>query len=466
MKGHKKIITVIIILVVAFLMYAAFYGIKLKKKENGERTNILPDIKLGMEFGKTRVITAEVDETVTEKIYDSEGNLVIEPEEGVEYTEEAGYKTEQEKTNDDSVKTLANYKKSKAIIEKKLKQYGVSEFFIDLNKENGKMTIQIPQNEKTDVIEDLIQRPGNFMILDSETYDTLMDDNMFKKANVVYTQGNAGTYILLQLEFNKEGEEKLQELSKIYTTTTIIQNNEEGEPEEVTTTKKVGVAINNIYLGTTEITNILSDNKLILNYGYSSDPTELQTYLEEAQESAILLNSEKLPIVYNFSDEVKESKITTEEIYMFAIVIGFVFLVAYIYLVVRFTAKGFISIYFQIGFFGILVLILKLTSVILTIEGMAGIVISMILDYIFTFIVLNNIEKEEDGMYKLSNLQFFLNTLPIYAISVIFTFAKRAHISSFGMTLFWGIIIIYIYNFIFSKFVFENMDRRVKNENK
>ena len=466
MKGHKKIITVIIILVVAFLMFASFYGIKLKKKENGERTNILPDIKLGMEFGKTREITAEVDETINEKIYDSEGNLVVEPEEGVEYTEEAGYKIEQEKINEDSVKTLANYKKSKAIIEKKLKQYGVSEFSIDLNKENGKMTIQIPENEKSDVIEDLIQRPGNFMILDSETYDTLMDDSMFKKANVVYTQGNAGTYILLQLEFTKEGEEKLKELSQIYTTTTIIQNNEAGEPEEVTTTKKVGVAINNIYLGTTEITNILQDNKLILNYGQSSDNAELQKFIEEAQESAILLNSEKLPIIYSFSDEVKESKIPVEEIYMFAIVVGFVFLLAYIYLVVIFKAKGFISIYFQIGFFGALVLILKLTSVVLTVEGMAGIIISMILNYIFTFIVLNNIEKEEDGMYKLSNLQFFLNTLPIYAISVIFTFAKRAHISSFGMTLFWGILLIYVYNFIFSKFVFENIDRRVKNENK
>ena len=71
-------------------------------------------------------------------------------------------------------------------------------------------------------------------------------------------------------------------------------------------------------------------------------------------------------------------------------------------------------------------------------------------------------EKEEEGMYKKANLTFFLSTLPIYVVAVIFTFAARANINSFGMTLFWGIIIIYIYNFIFPKFIFENLNGRSK----
>ena len=65
-------------------------------------------------------------------------------------------------------------------------------------------------------------------------------------------------------------------------------------------------------------------------------------------------------------------------------------------------------------------------------------------------------------MYKKANLEFFLNTLPVYAISIIFTFATKANINSFGMSLFWGIVVIYAYNFIFTKFIFENLSRGSK----
>ena len=84
----------------------------------------------------------------------------------------------------------------------------------------------------------------------------------------------------------------------------------------------------------------------------------------------------------------------------------------------------------------------------------------MVLEYIFTYIVLSTMAKETEGMYKKANLSFFLNTFPIYVIAMVFTFATRANINSFGMTLFWGIIMIYVYNFIFSKFIFENLNRR------
>ena len=118
--------------------------------------------------------------------------------------------------------------------------------------------------------------------------------------------------------------------------------------------------------------------------------------------------------------------------------------------------------YFQIGFIATLLLVIRFTNVLLTLEGMAGVVIGIVLEYIFTYIVLSNIKEEKVSMYKNANLQFFLTTLPIYVIAVVFTFASRAIVSSFGMTLFWGIILIYVYNFIFSKFVFENLDGRAK----
>ena len=72
---------------------------------------------------------------------------------------------------------------------------------------------------------------------------------------------------------------------------------------------------------------------------------------------------------------------------------------------------------------------------------------------------------KEPGMYKETNLSFMFYTLPVFIVSIIFTFSTKAILSSFGMTIFWGIIITYVYNFIFSKYVFENLTGSKKDEN-
>ncbi len=213
-------------------------------------------------------------------------------------------------------------------------------------------------------------------------------------------------------------------------------------------------------MGTAHIPDIMYNDKIMLTYGYTNDTEELQTAIENASNAAILLNSGSAPLVYEYSSETNESNIDTALITIYVISIGAVFVIAYIYLVIKFKAKGLITVYFQVGYLAVLLLIIRLTNVILTMEGIAGIVISMVLEYIFSYMILNAMVKESEGMYKKANLQFFLNTLPVYVIAVSFTFALRANINSFGMTLFWGIIIIYVYNFIFPKFIFENLNWR------
>lgn len=460
MKKYKKTLTVFIILVVAILMFASFFGVY-KKNENGERISLLPNLKLGMEFGNTRVITATVNQGTTSTIYDSEGN-VVQPEEGVEYTEEDGYETVEQPINPDSAKTLENYERAKEIVEKRLKGNNVSEYSIDMNEITGKMKIEIPEDSRADEIQDIIQNTGSFMLLDGETFEVVFDSSYLKRADVVYSQGDIETAVFLQLEFNEEGTQKLQELNNIYVETTEQQTNEEGETEEVTNSKVVWVILNDAFLGTTVLPNIVYDNKIMLTFGMSSNNEELQTAIENANREAILLNSGTYSLVYEYTNEVTGTNIDQRTMFIFFTAIGLVFLIAYIYLVIKFKAKGFISVYFQVGYLGVLLLVLRLTNVIITMEGMSAIVISMVLEYIFTYLVLKNMQEDKDGMYKKANLEFFLNTFPIYVISIVFTFAARANINSFGMILFWGIIIIYIYNFIFSKFVFENLNRRSK----
>lgn len=458
MKKHKKIITVFTIIIVALIMFASFFGVY-KKNENGKRINILPGYKLGMEFGKTRVITAEVSQEVTTTIYDAEGNTVT-PEEGKEYTEEEGYTTVEKAVNPSSNKKLENYKKAKKIIEQRLKNNNITEYSIDLNEITGKMKIEIPENSEADNIESLIKNSGSFVLLDGETFEVVLDSSYLKKADVMYSNGDVKTAVFLQLEFNEEGTKKLEELNKIYVETTEEKTNENGETENVTSSKNVWVLLNDKFLGTTTLPNIVYNDKILFTYGYSNDSEEIQTAMNEARAEAILLNSGTAPLVYRYSSEENSNYISEKEIYVYALAIGAVFVIAYIYLVIAYKAKGFISVYFQVAYLAILLLVLRLTNVILTSEGMAAIVIAMILEYIFTYIVLRNLKKGTEGMFKKANLEFFLNSLPIYVIAVVFSFAKVASISSFGMTLFWGILLVYIYNFIFTKFIFENLSKK------
>jgi len=459
-KKYKKTITIISILIVAVIMFASFFGVQITNKE-GNKVNLIPNYKLGMEFGTTRVITGKVSQEVSTTIYDSEGK-VVEPEEGVEYTEQAGYTTEVYKANEDSVKTKENYRETKAIIEQRLKNSKVSEYEIELNEENGEIKIRLPENEKVEEVQSLIQNSGSLVLLDGETFETVLDSSNLKKAEVMYSQGDIETAVLLQISYNEEGTKKLQELSNIYVEKEEQVTNEEGELETVTNAKQVWVLLNDAIIGQTILPNIVYNDTIMLTFGATSDNNELQVAVDEATNAATLLNSGTSKVIYEYSNATEQTKISNETIYIFLIAIGAVFFIMYVYMIIKFKAKGFIAMYFQIGFIATLLLVIRFTNVLLTLEGMAGVVIGIVLEYIFTYIVLSNIKEEKVSMYKNANLQFFLTTLPIYVIAVVFTFASRAIVSSFGMTLFWGIILIYVYNFIFSKFVFENLDGRAK----
>lgn len=291
MKKYKKTLTVVIILIVATIMFATFFGIS-KKNEDGEKEKLLPDYKLGMEFGESRLITATVSDEIITTVYDSEGQ-VVEQEEGIEYKEEDGYKVVEQKVNEDAVKTLKNYKKAKKIIEERLEGNNVTEYFIELNEETGEIQIQIPEDENADTIQSMIKNSGNLILLDGETFETVLDSSYLKQASVMYSQGDMETGVFLQIEFNEEGTKKLQELNEIYVEKTVIETNENGEEEEVTESKVVWVILNDSFIGTTVLPNIVYNNKIFLSFGVTNDNAELQQAIENARNTSSIIKFRK-----------------------------------------------------------------------------------------------------------------------------------------------------------------------------
>ena len=135
MKAHKIITIVTIILAVIIISVASFGGIyKLKEYKV---VNIVPEYLLGMEFKNSRVANFSVSNEISEtKIYDKDGNEITEKQEGVEYTEENGYKTVETKVNSDEVLNVSNYKLAKKIFEKRLKSNKTEQYIIRLDETN------------------------------------------------------------------------------------------------------------------------------------------------------------------------------------------------------------------------------------------------------------------------------------------------------------------------------------------
>ena len=159
---------------------------------------------------------------------------------------------------------------------------------------------------------------------------------------------------------------------------------------------------------------------------------------------ATLLDTGKLPISYTI-DENKYvlSDITSNTLLTIKIVIAACITIALIILIVKYKSKGFLGAISYVGLVSILLLTIRYANVTLSIEGIYAVVLTLILNYILTIKLLSNRNKTIG--------QFFVEIIPVCILSIVFCFIKWIPISSFGMVMFWGLVIMAIYNIIVTK---------------
>ena len=407
MKAQKIITIITVILLVVIIILASFVGIY--KKEEYRVSNIVKDYTLGMEFTDSRVINFEVNKE------ENAGELL----------------------------TVENYKQTESIIKNRLKNLGVDQYKIELDEVNGNIHVRIPENKDTDTIIYYLLQSGTFELKDSKTEETLIDTNSVDKVDVVYSQGETSTGIYLQIKFNKEGQQKLEETSKIYVSTTSESTNEDSNTEKNTEAKKVKLYINGEAVTETYFGDTITDGTLNIIVGEASDPATLEQYRVVAEETSTILNSGVLPIIYTETDNVEATTIKTEHIKIGIYVALGILAVMIVIFVIVLKAKGLLASILQIGYIALLLLTLRYTNVKITFEGILGIVLASIINFKYIYKAFKNIDK---NFVKDVTGKFALKLIPIYIIAIILSFNKIANIYSLGMTLVWGIIVMYIYN--------------------
>ena len=445
-----KIITIILLIVLISMI--GFFGIY--KQNKNQMSNIVKDYTYAMDINGARTL-----------------KLTLNSENG------------------DDVKTAENYETAKTIIEKRLKKLDVQEYKIGVNEETGEITVQIPENTQTDEIVSNLTTVGKFEIIDSETNDVLLDNSSIKSSKVLYNTTQSGTSVYLEISFDKNGKNKLEEISKTYvksennttenTTSEDTNSTDEKEnnTEETNTTsenststeKKITMKIDDDEIMSTSFDETITTGKIQLSVGQAStDSSTVQGYVKQAQNVATVLDTGKLPVKYDVEkNQYVLSNISKQDLIYVAIAMAVVAIIGIIVLIVKYKTNGLLAGISYIGLSALYLIAIRYTNVTISIDSIFAIGIILILNYIFTNMLLSNIRKMNDS--KVENAvgksvsetykKFFMRIIPICVVVITFCFANWIPMNSFGMTAFWGIVIIAIYNAIIT-----NGLLRIKNK--
>ena len=440
---NRRLTIALITLLIILLSIISFVGLFVQ--DTKFMKDLVPEYRLGMDLEGYRAITVTVSDENETIYYDADGNVVTsEAEDGT---------SEEVPVNNEEDLTKENYIKSRDLIRERLKDLEIEEYFVRLDEETGSITVQIPENDMTDIASQFVDTVGRFTIEDAETGEVLLDNSNVKKAQVGYSSLSSGTAIYLSIEFNKDSKEKLREISNTYTTTT----DEEGNEVE----KQVALKMDGSTMLSTSFSDELADGILPINMGTATDNTTLNTYAEQASNIAILINNGPLPLEYE-ADQNRfiQSDLGLEDAIVPAIILAVILIAGFIVLLVKYKKLGLFAIISYVGYIAILLLALRIFNIVITLEGICAIVVSMILNYILLVYLLNTLKKVDFVEYKSAFNKAFLSIIlvlvPILIIGVVLCFAAWMPAFSFGTVIFWGILIMTLYNISITKVLFLN----------
>lgn len=452
-KGIKIIKIMTIVLAIVLISMIGFFGIYTKSKN--QMNNKLKDYEYSMAIKGARNIELKVDTETTEVIKDSEGNEVETATD--EEIAANGYVKEEVANNPEEVLTEENYDKVKEIIGKRLNTLGVREYNIAANYKTGAIQIEIPESLKADTVVGNLNTVGKFEIIDTETKEVLMDNSDIKSSQVLYNTTSSGTAVYLEIAFNSKGKDKLKEITKNYVkseeTNTVATENETEETttesEESTPEKTITMKIDDTEMMTTSFDEPITNGKIQLSVGTATtDESTLEGYITQAQNVAVVLDSGKLPIKYDIEkNEYILSNISEKDLVYIEIAIAIIALIGIIILIVKHKVSGLLAGIAYTGLVAVYMILIRYTNIIISIESIFGIITTLVLNYIFTAMLLKEIK--EQPVWKATGktyTDFFIRIIPICIITIAFCFVKWIPMSSFGTILFWGLVIIAAYN--------------------
>ena len=471
MKERKlKLITEILAIIVICLI--SFVGIYTKNANRME--NQVKDYDLSKDLKGYRELVFKVSDAT--EVLDSNGKVVGNTDEYTDSSIETNsYQKTENKINANEDLTKENYEKAKSIIEKRLKSLNVEDYNLSLDEESGNIYLQIPENSDTDHTVSNILQVAKFEIKDQDdTSNVLVTNDDLKKISAVYNTTSSGTTVYLQIEFNKNGKNILKQIStgdyatdeNLTNTTNTTGNTSENEntnsnentssEEETKTQKKIILSIDNNDMITTSFDDPIEDGIIDLSMNKATtDQDSISDTLQSASTIAAVVNSGKMPLTYKVSENnYVNTDITSNDLQKAIYIVIAIVAVALILLIVKYKAKGIIASIAYIGFVGLELLLVRYTNVAISLESIVAGIITLAINYMITYRLLKTHETDAELKAKVYANEFksiIIKSIPIFIIAVVFVFIQWTKVSTFGMTLFWGLILSIIYNYVVTR---------------
>ena len=448
----KKVKIITIILAIVLITLVAFLGVFVQTQNRME--NKVKEYALGREIEGGRVIELTIPEN---------------------------------DTTDTNSLNVENYEIVKKTLENRLNSLGAQDYVIRLNKEDRTIRVEMSEDENTDTLAYYLDASGKVEMKEKDAETELLNDSMVKKAKYGYTVSSDGAYqIYLELQLNNEGQAKIQEISNDYAilsneideieaaqseeestdqngeTTAETESTENAEEntdntvEQTENTEETQKKIAVLTIGDTEYDiSKIEKNILTVNIGSSSSSeTSINNNTAIAVELEMLINAGKMPIDYEISaNRYVYSDITENQLLYFMLGVLVVILVILIIISIKYKISGLLSSISCIGFISLLLLLLRYTNVLLTIEGIGAIIFIIALNLkmnqsiLSKVKILNIVDEAISNTYK----EIFLKLIPLMLIALVFCFSGWINLSSFGMVVFWGLILIAVYNITITK---------------
>ncbi len=448
----KKVKIITIILAIVLVSLVAFGGVYIQTQNRME--DKVKEYSLGRELNGERVVEIKVTD---------------------------GSKEGKTKPSDEEL-TVENYETVKKTVENRLKDLGAQDYTISLDKENGTIRVELPENSNTDTYVYYLTASGKVEMKEKDTENVLLNDSMIKKAQYTYTSNADGAYqVYLELILTKDGQAKLDEVKNDYAvlatevseaesknnttsdnTTTESSTDEDNTTTNTTTegtetqkseeTKKIASLT---IAGTSYDIEKYEKNKITVKIGsQTSNTTTVNNSIAKAAELSMLINAGKYPIDYEVDvNRYVESDIEQQQLIYFIAGVAVILVIIFIIATIKYKGKGLLASISFIGFIALTSLLLRYTNVIISIEGIGAILLTIIINLKLNQMILNKTKTMDvvSEATKASYKELFTSIIPIIIITIVFCFSGWTSLSSFGMIMFWGLALIAVYNIVVTK---------------
>lgn len=458
MKKEGSLKLILAILVIILLCIVSLGGIYAKDKN--VMKNVLPNYILGMDLDTNTIIKLDVvknegnsSENTQEESNETEKNSESENSENAENNTE---KNNSENGQAQNIYTVENFKQSKKIIEKRLKNAGINQYTLRLDEQSGTIIMEVPDDTNNDTLQNIFV-VGKTEIKISENNEVIGDYNSISKITTAiddsYVNYGIGSFVKLDIEFSKDAVKKFEEIKNNY----IIPTDEEGKQTE----NNIVIAIDGnaiCSMTETEFLETAVKGSLPLKLGdYTNDKTTLNNTLKEADSIKNIIQSGNLPITYsvNYTNDIHSNISEIGIISVFAVIL----IIMLVYLVLKYKLKGILAELDILGFGALLLLVLRYTNVEISIASIVSIATMLILQFIYSVKLLDN-EKISSKIFTEETIKFTKMLIPAFIMSVVIAFANILEISGFGMVIFWGIILFEIFNNIITRAILTNVKNK------